>query len=89
MSGRGGSNYSRGGRDNAGRGRGKERGQNYTSNTMTTKKGMNKALGGNGFDYGQKAVADQMGASREKVTEYFGTTYGQDISNELQNKVTL
>ena len=30
-----------------------------------------------------------MRTSWEKVTEYVGTTYGQDISNELQNKVTV
>ena len=77
-----------GGRGNGGRRRGKGRGKNYTGNTQTTKKGMNKALGGIVFDYGQKAAAYQMRTSWEKVTEYVGTTYGQDISNKLQNKVT-
>ena len=89
MSGRGGKNYGRGGRGSGGRGRGKGRGQNYTGNSTTTKKGMNETLGANVFDYGQKAAADQMRTSWEKVTEYVGTTYGQDISNELQNKVTV
>jgi hypothetical protein len=38
------------------------------------------------FDYGQTNSADQMRTSWEKLVEYVGTTYGQDISNELQNK---
>jgi hypothetical protein len=48
-----------------------------------------EALGTNVFDYGQKAAADQMRTLWEKITEYVGTTYGQDISNELQNKSTV
>jgi hypothetical protein len=41
------------------------------------------------FDYGHKAAADQMRTSWEKIVQYVGTTYGQDISNELQNKTTV
>jgi hypothetical protein len=41
------------------------------------------------FDYGHKAAADQMRTSWEKLVQYVGTSYGQDISNELQNKVTV
>jgi hypothetical protein len=41
------------------------------------------------FDYGHKAAADQMRTSYEKLIQYVGTTYGQDISNELHNKTTL
>jgi alpha-glucuronidase len=36
------------------------------------------------FDYGHKEAADQMRTSWEKLTQYVGATYGQDISNELQ-----
>ena len=86
MSGRGGRNFSRGGCVNGGRGHGRGHGQIYTGNTTPTKKGLCKALGGNVFDYGQKVAADQMRTSWEKITEYVGTLYGQDISNELQNK---
>jgi hypothetical protein len=39
------------------------------------------------FDYGQKSAADQMRTSWEKLVQYVGTNYGQDINNELQNKV--
>jgi hypothetical protein len=41
------------------------------------------------FDYGQKSAADQMRTSWEKLVQYVGTNYGQDISNELQNKTTV
>jgi hypothetical protein len=46
-------------------------------------------LGTNVFDYGQKGSADQMRTSWEKLVQYVGTNYGQDISNELQNKLTV
>ena len=39
------------------------------------------------FDYGQKASADQMRTSWEKLVQYVGTSYGHDISNDLQNKL--
>ena len=41
------------------------------------------------FDYGQKNSADQMRTSMEKLIQYVGTTYGQDISNELQNRTPV
>jgi hypothetical protein len=89
MTGRGGRSYGRGGRGHGARGRGRGRGQNYAGMSTTSKKGLCEALGTNVFDYGQKAAADQMRTSWEKLTEYVGTTYGQDISNELQNKTTV
>jgi len=53
------------------------------------KKGLCAALDTNVFDYGQKAAADQMKTSWEKLVQYVGTTHGQDICNELQNKQTV
>jgi hypothetical protein len=44
-------------------------------------------IGTHVFDYGQKSAADQMSTSWEKLVQYVGTNYGQDINNELQNKV--
>jgi hypothetical protein len=41
------------------------------------------------FEYGQKSAADQMRTSWEKLAQYAGTNYGQDISNKLQNKITV
>ena len=90
MSGRGGARSSgRGGRHGRGGGRSRGRGNNYTGASNTTKKGLCSALQGNVFDYGQKGAADQMRTTWEKVVQYVGTTYGQDISNELQNKNTV
>jgi hypothetical protein len=43
----------------------------------------------NVFDYGHKSAADKMRTSWGKLAQYVGTNYGQDISNELQNKITV
>jgi hypothetical protein len=53
------------------------------------KKGMYTNIGTNVFDYSQKSAADQMRTSWEKLVQYIGTNYGQDISNELLNKSTV
>jgi hypothetical protein len=41
------------------------------------------------FDYGQKAAADQMRTTWDKLVQHVGTSHGQDISDELQNKKTV
>jgi hypothetical protein len=93
MSGRGGGrNNGRGGRGHGGRGgrgRGRGRGQNYTGSANTTRKGLCASLSTNVFDYGQKSAADLMRTSWEKLVQYVGTNYGQDISNELKNKISV
>jgi hypothetical protein len=53
------------------------------------KSGLCAALGSNVFDYGHRAAADQMRTSWEKLIQFVGTNYGQDISNELQNKIPV
>ena len=92
MSGRGGrgrgNRGGRGGQARGGRG-GRGRGQNYAGNRRTSTTGLCAALGYNVFDYWHKAAADQMRTSLEKLIQYVGTTYGQDISNELQNRAEL
>ena len=90
MSGRGGRSGRGGGLNSCnGRGRG-GRGQNYSvSGTGSGKQGLCSALGKNVFDYGQKASADQMITSWEKLVQYVGTSYGYDISNKLQNKIAV
>jgi hypothetical protein len=90
MSGRGGRNNGRNGRgrvsaNRGGRGRG--RGQNDTGSVNAEKRGLCTNLGTNMFDYGQKSTAYQMRTSWEKLVQYVGTNYGQDINNEFQNKV--
>ena len=75
----------RGGRGTAGRGgRGRGRGSSYSVQSGNAKKGLCVTLGTNVFDYGTKGAADQMRTSWEKLVQYVGTNYGQDISNELQ-----
>ena len=79
-----------GGRNScSGRGRG-GRGQNYSgAATGGVKQGLWSTLGKNMFDYGQKASADQMRTLWEKLVQYVGTSYGHDISNELQNELAV
>jgi hypothetical protein len=80
MSGRGGRNNGRGGCVHGGRG-GRGRGQNYNGPASTAKKGMCANLGTNVFDYGQKSASDLMCTLWEKLVQYVGTNYGQDIIN--------
>jgi hypothetical protein len=90
MSGRGGRNNGCSGRGRGSANRGgrvRGRGQNYTGSVNAAKRGMCTNLGTNVIDYGQKSAADQMLASWEKLVQYVGTNYGQEINNELQNKV--
>jgi hypothetical protein len=47
------------------------------------------ALGNNVFDNGHRAAADQIQSLWEKLVQFVGTNYGQDISNELQNKIPV
>ena len=60
-------------------GRGSGRGQNYKTQTTTVKHGLCKALGTAVYDYGEKSSADLMRSTTEKLIEYVGTEYGQDI----------
>jgi hypothetical protein len=41
------------------------------------------------FDYGQKSAAYLMRTSWEKLVQYVGTNYGQDINNEPQKNITF
>ncbi len=89
MSGRGG--RSRGGHGgHAGRGPGGGRGNTYTgSRVKTTKVSLCKDLEGNVFDFGTTSAADQMQITQEKIAQYIGAKYGEDIGNELQNKTRI
>jgi hypothetical protein len=89
MSGRGG--RGRGGRGGrAGRGPGGGRGNAYTGGRVkTTKVGLCKDLKGNVFDFGTTSAADQMQIMQEKIAQYIGAKYGEDIANELQNKTRI
>jgi hypothetical protein len=54
-----------------------------------TKKVICGNLVANVFDYGQKSGAYLMRTSWEKLVQYAGTNYGQDTSNERQNKINV
>jgi hypothetical protein len=89
MSGWGGKGHDgHGGR--AGRGPGGGRGNAYTgSRVKTTKVGLCKDLKGNMFDFGTTSAADQMQILQEKIAQYIGAKYGEDIANKLQNKTRI
>jgi hypothetical protein len=89
MSGRGG--RGRGGRGGrASRGTGGGRGNAYTGGRVkTTTVGLCKDLKGNMFDFGTTSAADQMRIMQEKIAQYIGAKYGEDIANELQNKTRI
>ena len=88
MSGRGGGRGRRGlGR--AGRAAG-GRGNAYTGGrARTTKVGLCKDLESNVFDFGTTSAADQMRITQDKLAQYIGAKYGEDIANELQNKTRI
>ncbi len=74
----------------AGRGPGGGRGNAYTSSRVKTMKvGLCKDLKGNVFDFGTTSAADQMWITQEKIAQYIGAKYGEDIANELQNKTRI
>ena len=80
------SGRSSGGRTGIG---GRGRGSAYSNKPRTTKVGLCKELEANVFDYGVHNAADLMRTTQEKIVLYVGTKYGEDIANELNNKVTV
>ncbi len=74
----------------AGRGSGGGRDSAYNGGKgKTTKVGLCKDLKGNVFNFKATLVADQMRIMQEKIVQYIGAKYGEDIANELQNKMRL
>jgi hypothetical protein len=72
-----------------GRGQGRGRGMGYTSKPKTSKIGLCKELENNIFNFGIPNAADLMRTTQEKIGQYIGIKYGEDIANELVNKVTV
>jgi hypothetical protein len=89
MSGHGG--RGRGGRGGpTGRGPGGGRGSSYSGGkAKTTKVDLCKDLEGNIIDFGTTSAADLMRITQEKIAQYIGAKYGEDIANELQNKTKV
>jgi len=80
MSGRG------NGKGKAGRGgRGKGR-SGSQSTTTANSKGLCVALGNHMFDYNKKGAADQVKVTWEKIVDYAGTQYGEDVRRTLSTK---
>jgi hypothetical protein len=78
----------RNGRGGSGR---KGRGAGYSSQgkPKSTKVGLCKELEGHIFDYGGHGAADTMRVTQEKILQYLGLKFGEDIANELTNKATM
>ncbi len=88
MSGRGG--RGRGGcGGRAGRGPGIGRGNAYSGGRVKTTNVLCKDLESNLFYFGITSAADQMWIMQEKIAQYFGAKYGEDIANKLQNKTRI
>jgi hypothetical protein len=54
-----------------------------------SKVGLCKELESNIFDYGVLNAANLMRTTQEKIGQYVGIKYGEDIANELTNKTTV
>ncbi len=65
------------------------RGAGYTSKPKTLKVGLYKELENHIFDYGISNAANNMRTTQEKITQYVGIKYEEDIANELTNKTTV
>ena len=50
---------------------------------------MCKEIEGNVFAYGRHGAADTMQVTQEKIQQYVVIKYGEDIANELMNKVQV
>ena len=80
-----------------GRGRGGGRfntpgrgGRSANINTRgNSKTGLTKELEGHIFDFGTATAADKMKTTQEKISEYVGIKYGDDVANELINRVRV
>ena len=79
----------RAGRDGRGGAERTGRGQEYSTKPKTMKVGLCKELEHHVFDYGVHGTADTMRVTQEKFQQYVGIKYGEDITNELKNRVHM
>jgi hypothetical protein len=59
------------------------------NNRGNSKTGLTKELEGHIFDFGTATAADKMKTTQEKISEYVGIKYGDDVANELINRVRV
>jgi hypothetical protein len=55
----------------------------------STKVGLCKEFESHIFDYGVSNASNLMRTMQEKIAQYVGIKYGEDIANELTNKTTV
>jgi hypothetical protein len=85
-----GRNAGRNGRGSAnGQRNGQGRGTGYTSKANTKNVGMCAELHHHIFNYGVANAADLMRTTQEKIAQFVGSKFGEDIANELTNKVAV
>jgi hypothetical protein len=60
-------------------------GLGYSIKPKTTKMGLCKELEGHIFDYGGHGAANTMRVTQEKIQQYVGIKFGEDIANEIKN----
>jgi hypothetical protein len=73
----------RAGRDGCGSSGRKGRGEGYSSQgkPKSTNVGLCKELEGHIFDYGGHGAANTMQVTQEKILQYVGLKFGEDIAN--------
>ena len=75
------------GRGGRGQGRGKPHAGRGAGGITTVKlQGLCPALGENVFTYGEKGSADQIKTTKEKIFQYVGIQYKNDINTEVLNQ---
>ena len=84
-----GKTYGRGGREGRGGAGRAGRGQGYSTKPKSTKVGLCKELEHHVFDYGGHGAANTIRITQEKIQQYAGIKYGEDIVNELKNWVQV
>jgi hypothetical protein len=62
------------------------RGSGYSSKPKTIKVGLCKELEGHIFNYGGHGAADTMRVTQEKIQQYVGIKFGEDIANKIKIK---
>jgi hypothetical protein len=72
-----------------GQGQGHGHGTGYTLKPKTSKVELCKELENNIFNYGVPNATDLMRTTQEKIGQYVGIKYGEDIANELTNKAMV
>jgi len=57
--------------------------------SKTVKYGLCKELEGHVFEYGGHGAADKMRITMEKIQQFVGLKFGEDVSNELKNRAKV